>query len=144
MACHMHILIESCQSPSVGWFMFHVPRFSNMTITCGFSFHCLLHISLLIRASATASVITLRGRRTKRTSIAAAGAILITPVITRLANLCNLLSSALLAFYVIPGYQTVKPLVNIGLMTMVYVQHTTVVLTLSVLPNVPLQVQKAP
>ena len=106
--------------------------------------HCLLHISLLTSACALASVITLRGQRTKRTSTTAAGAILITPVIARPANLRNLLSSTLLTLYVTLGHQTVKPLVNIGLMTIVYVQYTTSVVRLPVLANVPLQVQKVP
>jgi len=46
-------------------------------------------------------------------------------MIVREAKLYNLLSHILLTLYVILDHQTVEPQVNMGLITTVYVQYTT-------------------
>jgi hypothetical protein len=45
--------------------------------------------------------------------------------------------------YLTLGYQTAELLVNMGLIATVYIQCTTLGFRTQVLPNVPLQVQKA-
>jgi len=73
----------------------------------------------------------------------AVGVTFITLVIARHTYLYNLLRSVLLALYPIRGHQTLELLVNRGMITMVQIKCTTLGFRPHVLPNVPLQVQRA-
>jgi hypothetical protein len=124
-------------------FMLHVLRFSSMTENCGFSFHYWLHIHLYSSAWASASITKWGEGSPGRTSTAAVGAIHIAQMTAREAKLYNLLSPILLNLYVILDHQTVEPQINIGLITMVYVQYTTLGIRPQVFLNVSFVIQKA-
>jgi hypothetical protein len=64
-------------------------------------------------------------------------------MIARETKLYNLLSPILLTLYVILDHQTVEPQVNMGLITTVYAQYTTLGFRPQVLLNVPFVIQKA-
>lgn len=64
-------------------------------------------------------------------------------MITGEAKLYNLLSPILLALYVILDHQTVEPQVNMGLITTVYVQYTTLGFRPQVLLKVPFVILEA-
>lgn len=63
-------------------------------------------------------------------------------MIAREANLYNILSPILLTLYVILDHQTVEQQVNMGLITTVYVQYTTLGFRPQVLLKVPLVIQE--
>lgn len=65
----------------------HIPRVFGMTKISGFG-------CPLLCAWTSTSVITLRGESPRRTSIAAVGVVLLTPLMARQANLCTLISSS--------------------------------------------------
>ena len=60
-------------------------------------------------------------------STAAVGAMFFAPVIASQASLCNLLVSVLLPLCANLGHLTVDTKVNIGVITMVYIQYTALV-----------------
>jgi len=64
-------------------------------------------------------------------------------MIAREAKLYNLLSHILLNLYVILDHQTVEPQINMGLITMVYVQYTTWGIRPQVFLIVPFVIQEA-
>ena len=84
--------------------MLHVPRVFSVTIVGGFG----SPLQVTHESVDPCMEFCLSHHMERRTSIPAVGVIFIAPAITRLANLCNLLSSILLTLHLTLGHQTLE------------------------------------
>ena len=135
MASGMHISEATCR-PHCRMGLCSISRdFLVWTKLGDLYFHCWVHTSLHIPTWGSASIITWRRGTTNRTSITAVGVIFTVPLQPgRLLSVADWALSC--RHYLTLGHQTVELLVNMGLITMVYIQCTILGFRTQVLPNV--------